>query len=127
MERTASSPGFQGLHSWLPPLTFSFGGMKLLKRAGIGFAVIGCFYLLLPLAVFDFTSAARPYDEEYFATREVAIGPKPYWWVPMAAWKLDVPGGFSYDASGWPFVLWKPLCLAFIKAKGYAPPAEWRR
>jgi len=101
--------------------------MMQLKRIGTAIVVVGGLYLLLPLAVFNFTSVARPYDEEYLGTREVAIGPKPYWWVPKAAWKLDVPGGFSYDASGWPFVVWKPLCLAFLKAKGYAPPAAWRK
>jgi hypothetical protein len=101
--------------------------MKLFKRIGIGFGLIGCLYVVIPLAVFDFTSAARPYDEDYDGVREVAIGPKPYGWVPRAAWKLDIPGGFSYDASGWPFVVWKPLCLVFLTAKGYAPPAAWRK
>jgi hypothetical protein len=101
--------------------------MKILKGAGVGVLMLGCLYLLLPLAVFDFTSTARPYDEDNFGGREVAIGPKPCWWIPKAAWKLDVPGGFSYDASGWPFVVWKPFCMAFLKVKGYAPPAQWRK
>jgi hypothetical protein len=101
--------------------------MKFLKGTGMGLAVICSLYLLLPLAVFDFRSVAVPYNEEYYGTQEVAIGPKPYRWVPKAAWKLDIPGGPSYDASSWPFAVWKPVCLAVLKAKGYTPPAEWRK
>lgn len=83
-------------------------------------------YLASALVVFDFRSMAVPYDEENFGRRSVAIGPRPRWWVPRAAHDFDLPGGFDYAPDGWPFVVWKPLCLAFIKANGYAPPAEWR-
>lgn len=100
--------------------------MKALKHFGGGVLVLAGLYVLLPLVVFDFTSAAVPHDEENFGTQEVAIGPKPRWWVPKAAYDLDVPGGFSYDPSGWPFVVWKPICVAFLKFKGYALPVEWR-
>ena len=82
--------------------------------------------LVLPLAVFDSTSSAVPCDEENFGSQKVAIEPKPHWWVPKAAYDFDVPGGFGYDPSGWPSVVWKPLCLAFVKAKGFALPAGWR-
>jgi hypothetical protein len=101
--------------------------MKVLKRIGIGAAILVGLYALLPLVIFNFGETARPYDEEYFGGREVAIGPKPHWWVPGAAWKVDMPAGCSYDASGWPFVCWKPLCFGFIRAKGYAPPSAWRK
>jgi hypothetical protein len=100
--------------------------MKLLKQFGAGLLVLLCVYSLLPLVIFDFTSVASPFDEETFAGRDVAIGPRPRWWVPKAAWKLDVPGGFSYDASGWAFAVWKPLCVMFVKSKGYALPYAWR-
>ncbi len=100
--------------------------MKILKRLGISMAVLVALYMLLPFLVFDFTELANPYDEENFGSQQVAIGPKPRWWIPKAARKLDIPGGYSYDPSGWPFVLWKPLCVAFVKSKGYALPAEWR-
>ena len=60
-------------------------------------------YLILPLAVFDFTSVAVPFDEERFGTQKVAIGPKPYWWVPGASHDFDIPGGFGYSPEGWPF------------------------
>jgi hypothetical protein len=100
--------------------------MKGIKRFGIGVAAVIGLYLLLPLIVFDFTSVAVPFDEENFGSQQVAIGPKPYWWVPKAAHDFDVPGGFGYHSSGWPFVVWKPLCVAFVKAKGYALPGPWR-
>jgi len=105
----------------------TFGEMKALKRFILGIAIIAGLYVLLPLAIFDFTDVARPYDEEDYAGRDVALGPKPRWWVPKAAWKLDIPGGFSYDVSGWPFVVWKPLCIMFVESKGYALPSEWRK
>jgi hypothetical protein len=103
-----------------------FGCMKALRRIGVGLAVLLGLYLVLPLVVFDFTSTAVPYDEDNFGNREVAIGPMPRSWVPKAAHDFDIPGGYGYDPSGWPFVVWKPLCVAFVKAKGYALPAEWR-
>jgi hypothetical protein len=100
--------------------------MKALRRIGVVVAVLMGLYLMLPLVVFDFTSTAVPYDEDNFGNREVAIGPKPRSWVPKAAHDFDIPGGYGYDPSGWPFVVWKPVCVAFVKAKGYALPAEWR-
>ena len=97
------------------------------KRVGFGVVVIVGLYALLPLAIFNFREVASPYDEDTYEGREVAIGPKPHWWVPKAACKLDIPGGFSYEEGGWPFVVWKPVCITFIQSKGYALPAAWRR
>ena len=104
----------------------AFGDMKALRRFGIGVAVLAALWLVLPVVVFDFSSVAVPFDEENFGTQQVAIGPRPRWWIPKAAYDFDVPGGFGYDPSGWPFVVWKPVCVAFVKTKGYALPAEWR-
>lgn len=101
--------------------------MIILKRIRLGATIAAGIYILLPLVIFNFGEAARPYDEENFNGREVAIGPKPPWWVPGAAWKIDMPSGCSYDAGEWPFVCWKPLCIAFVKVKGYAPPSAWRK
>ena len=42
--------------------------MKLLKLLGLSLGV----YFLLPLAIFDFSSVAVPYDEENHAERSVA-------------------------------------------------------
>jgi hypothetical protein len=100
--------------------------MRRLKKIGVALAVVVGIYILLPLVIFDFSAVATPYDEENFGSQQVAIGPKPWWWVPRAARHLDIPGGFDYDPSGWPFVVWKPLCVAYDKAHGYALPAEWR-
>ena len=89
-------------------------------------AILAAVYLLLPLLVFDFTSTAVPFDEENHEDQMVAIGPRPWPWVPRAAYDLDIPGGFSYSPDGWPFVVWKPICVAFVKFRGDALPAQWR-
>jgi len=100
--------------------------MSILRRAGAGLAVLVCAYIVLPLVIFDFTSVAVPFDEENFGSQAVSIGPRPWWWVPGAAHDFDVPGGFGYDTSGWPFVLWRPLCEVFVLARGDALPSQWR-
>ncbi len=83
-------------------------------------------YLLLPVAIFDFSSIAVPYDEENHAGKSVAIGPRPRSWVPFAAHDIDIPGGADYSPDGWTFLLWKPICVVYCRAKGYELPAEWR-
>jgi len=100
--------------------------MKRLKKIGVVLAVIAGLYILLPFVIFDFSSVATPYDEENYDGQQVVIGPQPRWWVPHAARHFDIPGGYDYEPSGWPFVVWKPLCVAFDKAHGYALPASWR-
>jgi hypothetical protein len=100
--------------------------MMHLKKIGMGLVIVACLYLLLPFLVFDFSSVAVPYDEENFGSQEVAIGPRPRWWISGAAHNLDIPGGYDYEPGGWPFVVWKPLCIAFVRSKGYALPAAWR-
>ena len=113
---------FGGQVAELPP----FGDMKALRQLGVGVAALAGLYLLLPLIVFEFTSTAVPHDEDNFGTQQVAIGPRPRWWIPKASYDYDLPGGFGYDPGGWPFVVWKPMCVAFVKIKGYALPAQWR-
>src|SRR5688500_16542632 len=112
----------------LKPGKFSFSGHwnYLKKVLGWTALILITLYLVLPLIIFDFGSTAVPYDEETFGDKQVAIGPRPYAWVPRAAYDLDIPGGFSYDVSGWPFRVWKPICIAFVKLKGLALPGEWR-
>jgi hypothetical protein len=100
--------------------------MKRFKKITVALGVIVGIYILLPLIIFDFSSVASPYDEDNFGGQQVAIGPRPRWWVPGAARHVDVPGGFDYEPSGWTFVVWKPLCIAYDKAHGYALPARWR-
>ena len=100
--------------------------MNARRRIGIAVAALPALYALLPLVVFDFSSAAVPYDQENHHGRKVAIGPRPWWWVAFAAHDFDIPGGFGYAPDGWPFVVWKPVCLVYLWAHGYERPAEWR-
>jgi hypothetical protein len=100
--------------------------MKSRRRFTIAIAALLGIYALLPLVVFDFASVAVPFDEENHNGREVAIGPRPKSWVPGAAYDFDVPGGFGYAPSGWPFIVWKPVCLIYLNVRGYERPAEWR-
>ena len=100
--------------------------MKALRQLGVGVAALAGLYLILPLIVFDFASTAVPHDEDNFGTQQVAIGPRPRWWIPKASYDHDLPGGFGYDPGAWPFVVWKPMCVAFVTIKGYALPAQWR-
>jgi hypothetical protein len=96
--------------------------IKMLKILGLALG----FYLLLPLVIFDFSSVAVPYDEENHSGRSVAIGPRPRDWVPLVARDVDIPGGADYSPDSWMFQIWKPVCVEFCKAKGYALPARWR-
>jgi hypothetical protein len=83
-------------------------------------------YLLLPLLIFDFRNSATPYDESTYEGRSVVIGPRPRAWIPFATRSTDYPGGSDYKASGWPFRVWKPLCILYARRGGYELPAAWR-
>jgi hypothetical protein len=97
------------------------------KRIIAGGAILCFIYLAAPLALFDFTQSAVPRDEENFGMKQVAIGPMPRpWFAQYVAADLDIPGGWGYDADGWAFVVWKPLCVWHVKRNGYALPSEWR-
>ena len=101
--------------------------MKLWKHLAFRVVSACALYMVLPLALFDFTQTAVPRNEEFFGTQSVAIGPLPRpWFARFIAADFDFPGGHGYDADGWAFVVWKPLCLWYVKRNGYAPPAEWR-
>lgn len=93
-----------------------------LWRLGLVLAV----YLLLPLAIFDFTKHAWPFDEEHFNGRQVAIGPRPRFFVPGAVRSWDIPGGPDYSQDAWPFRVWKPVCVVYCRARGYELPDSWR-
>ena len=103
-----------------------FAEMKARRRFWVPVAAMLAGYLLLPMVVFDFSSAAVPFDEENHNGREVAIGPRPWSWAPWAAHDFHWPGGSGYAPNGWPFVVWKPLCLGYLRFRGYEPPAAWR-
>jgi hypothetical protein len=100
--------------------------MKVSRKVWVPLAALLVLYISGPVVVFDFSSTAVPFDEEYHNGKEVAIGPRPRAWVPFAAFEYDAPGGFDYAPDRWPFVVWKPLCLAYLLAHGYERPSEWR-
>ena len=95
---------------------------KWLRRFGL----LAAAYLLLPLAIFDFTEYAWPFDEEHFEGRLVAIGPRPRFLVPGAVRSWDIPGGPDYSQDAWPFRVWKPVCVVYCRARGYELPDSWR-
>lgn len=99
--------------------------MRRLQILRISIVLLGL-YMTLPVVIFDFSSAAVPFDEENHNGRPVAIGPRPRFWVPGAAHDFDVPGGFGYHTSAWPFRVWKPLYLIYLRFYGYERPSEWR-
>jgi len=100
--------------------------MRHIRKIGFWIPLCVAAYLLLPIVIFNFSEVAVPFDEETHAGREVAIGPRPRDRVPWAANGFDIPGGYDYAPDGWPFVVWKPVCLIYLKLKGYEAPAEWR-
>lgn len=85
--------------------------------------LVGCgvLYLLLATAVFDFSAPAYPYSEEYHAGREVAIGPR-----PRALFCRPSYHGMFYEGREWPFVVFQPVCRAWLWIHNLAPSAEWR-
>ena len=83
-------------------------------------------YLLGAFLIFDFSRYAGSQNESTYNGRSVAIGPEPRWWVPRVSDNLDVPGGYSYSPHNWPFIVWKPICISYLKIRGYEKPIEWR-
>lgn len=85
-------------------------------------AALVLFGALALAAIFDFSRAAFPYDEENTEDgRPVAIGPHP--------WEFVCPPtyfGITFDGTEWPFVRFAAVCAAWRTLKGYAPPAELR-
>ncbi len=104
----------------------SFGGMKTVRSFMVALALLAAAYLMTAGIVFDFTSSAVPFDEESYRGRTVAIGPKPRAWVPRSASGVDVVGGFRYEPTNWPFVLWKPICIGYLRVMGLELPVAWR-
>ena len=79
---------------------------RWLRRLGI--AVIA--YLLLPLAIFEFTES----------------GPRPRLGMPFAHPEWDISGDLEYSECAWPFVVWKPVLMVYGRARGFEVPASWR-
>lgn len=83
--------------------------------------VCGVLYVLSAAAVFDFNATAYPYSEEYYAGREVAIGPR-----PRALFCRPSHDGMFYEGREWPFVVYQPVCRVWRWIHNLAPSAEWR-
>jgi hypothetical protein len=77
-------------------------------------------YLFGAVIVFDYSSNACKFDEEYRDGHQVVLGPLPRW--PLASPHYD--GGF--DGKEWPFRVYPLVCSAWRHSKGYATPSEWR-
>jgi hypothetical protein len=79
-------------------------------------------YLCSSLLVFDFTTDAYPFDVEFVGGKHASLGPAPRIWVPFGCWKYDIPGGPSWTGSEWPFLVYRPICVLFVRAHGYELP-----
>lgn len=94
---------------------------RLPARLGlIGLVAIGL-YIASFLVVFDLGRAAPDWDEEYSPQGEVALGPR-----PRAVFARPSHWNVAYEASQWPFQLYRPLCAIWLRLSGYSLPAEWR-
>lgn len=85
------------------------------------FCALAAIYLVGGLVLFDLTKPAYVYDEETFAGKEVAAGPRPRRWVCKPT-HHDV----TFEGNEWPFRVYKPLCWGWRLTKGYQPPVEER-
>ena len=83
-------------------------------------------YFASALFVLDFRDVAYPDDEEYFQGQMVAFGPRPRWFLCLAAYR-DIPAGWSYSGNEWALVLYRPICERWAAYKGFALPSKWRQ
>jgi hypothetical protein len=77
-------------------------------------------YLSGAAVVFDFRTAARPHDEEYFGERKVAFGPRPRVLFCLPAYQS------GFDGHEWPFFIYRPVCHIWRLMLGYDAPSNWR-
>ena len=94
---------------------------RAFSRIILWVVVGGMVYLGAALVVFDFAATAFPYSEEYHAGREVALGPRPRVLFCRPAYH-----GFFYHGREWPFVVFQPICRAWLWLHGFSASAEWR-
>jgi hypothetical protein len=76
-------------------------------------------YLLSAAVVFDFTTTAWDFCQEYDEDRRlVAHGPYPS--VRLCRPRsYDIPGGASWSGTEWAFSVYRPVCVLWLKMKGY--------
>jgi len=75
-----------------------------------------------PLAfwmMFDTSTPADKWDVDNSPSGfRVALGPRPR----AAICSPRSPDGWNFDGSEWPFVVFRPLCIAWLRLHGYVPP-----
>ena len=84
------------------------------------FLLIGIGILNVPvlgfLVIFDLTTPAYKFDEEYNGSRYVALGPRPRY--SFCKPTCDI----HYDGKEWPFRVFNPMCSLWRWLAGYASP-----
>jgi hypothetical protein len=82
-------------------------------------ALLG-FYLLMSACVFDYRGASFPPDEDNDSFgNPVAVGPR------LRPW-LNQKGETSFEGDEWPFQVFHPISLLWLKIHGYVRPIEYR-
>ena len=90
---------------------------RLLKRICLIMAFCMVVYVLSILIVFDLSSPAYKFDVEYNRLgKEVALGPKPRWFICPASY-----AGIHYTGEEWPFKAYKPVCSVWISLSRFEP------
>lgn len=94
--------------------------MQLLhhKRLIMVFVVILCIFLPGFLVVFDLTTPAYKFDEEYNGLCQVALGPRSRYFFCKPSYDIH------YDGREWLFLVFKPMCSLSRCLAGYAPPKQ---
>src|SRR5262245_61158798 len=91
------------------------------RRFLLSLLVVFGLYCLAPILLFDFSEAATPYDEETYGGRSVSFGPRPRWIFCSPTY-----ANFFFKGDEWALRAYKPLCIVWVRKKGYALPANWR-
>lgn len=90
------------------------------KVIAVVIVVIGL-YAIFPLILFDWKEPAEPFDEETFAGKPVAFGPRPYWYFCTPSY-----ANWFYDGSEWPFIVYRPICEVWLRLNKMEKPHQWR-
>ena len=86
------------------------------KKLIVAIIIILCVPLLGFFVIFDLTTPAYKFDEEYNGSLRVAIGPRPRYFFCSPTYDIH------YDGREWPFFVFKHMCFLWRKLAGYASP-----
>ena len=99
--------------------------MTKIRTTAAGMLLVAVIYALSAALIFDFKKPAYAFDQEYTPDgRQVAYGPCPRFCVPQGPSFLF---SASFNGQEWPFAVYRPVCLLWLKIKRLAPPSEWNR